>query len=55
MGSCVSRFVKNETDFNKNGMGDRDELIREVIKQIDKILDEKKNVERNNENKGNNM
>ena len=41
MGSCVSRFVKNETDFNDNGKGDRDELIREVIKHIDKILEEK--------------
>tara|TARA_R100000426_G_C4822654_1_gene111156 strand:+ start:1707 stop:1859 length:153 start_codon:yes stop_codon:yes gene_type:complete len=49
MGSCVSRFVKNETDFNSNGKGDRDELIREVIKHIDKILEEKNKVERNNE------
>jgi hypothetical protein len=47
MGSCVSRFVKNETDFNDNGKGDRDELIREVIKHIDKILEEKSKDERN--------
>jgi len=53
MGSCVSRFVKNETDFNDNGKGDRDELIREVIKHIDKILDKKSKDERNRGSKKN--
>ena len=30
MGSCLSSFVKNETDLNKNGIGDRDEMIKMV-------------------------
>jgi|TARA_S200002703_G_scaffold131934_2_gene119610 peptidyl-tRNA hydrolase len=41
MGSCLSSFVKNETDLNKNGIGDRDEMIKMVNEYVMKKLDEK--------------
>ena len=41
MGKCLSSFVKNETDLNKNGIGDRDEMIKMVNEYVMKKLDEK--------------
>lgn len=41
MGSCLSSFVKNETDLNNNGIGDRDEMIKMVNEYVMKKLDEK--------------
>ena len=39
--SCVSRFSKGETDFNANGIADRDELIEFVLKRVEVLIDEK--------------
>tara|TARA_R110002020_G_scaffold387544_1_gene598194 strand:+ start:74 stop:262 length:189 start_codon:yes stop_codon:yes gene_type:complete len=41
MGKCLSSFVKNETDLNNNGIGDRDEMIKMVNEYVMKKLDEK--------------
>ena len=41
MGKCLSVFVKNETDLNNNGIGDRDEMIKMVNEYVMKKLDEK--------------
>ena len=39
--SCASRFSKGETDFNANGIADRDELIEFVLKRVEVLIDEK--------------
>jgi len=41
MGNCLTSFFKNETDLNKNGIGDRDEMIRMINEYVIKKLDEK--------------
>tara|TARA_Y100001938_G_C8068564_1_gene421733 strand:+ start:834 stop:1022 length:189 start_codon:yes stop_codon:yes gene_type:complete len=41
MGNYLTSFFKNETDLNKNGMGDRDEMIRMINEYVIKKLDEK--------------
>ena len=41
MGNYLTSFFKNETDFNNNGLNDRDEMIRMVNEYVIKKLDEK--------------
>tara|TARA_R110002012_G_scaffold88740_1_gene218330 strand:+ start:55 stop:225 length:171 start_codon:yes stop_codon:yes gene_type:complete len=48
--SCVYRFSKGETDFNANGIADRDELIEFVLKRVEVLIDEKVTAIKNGKN-----